>query len=80
MRLSQKDLLYLGDEAHWELLAAKKSYQYAHNTTQPEVIQLLHQIGQMHQQHCEQILHILQNSAPNTMPAPPSPGNNGILN
>lgn len=61
--LTEKDLAYLKDSMSWELLAAKKAYQYAHQTLEPECRQLMFQVAQTHQQNMEQLLNYLSQCA-----------------
>ncbi|MDR6226237.1 hypothetical protein [Desmospora profundinema] len=69
MQLSTKDLNYLKDELSWELLAFKKCHHYAQESQDPQIKQLIDQVGRMHQQHYQQILTHLDPHA--TMAAPP---------
>ncbi|PTX59082.1 hypothetical protein C8P63_11327 [Melghirimyces profundicolus] len=59
MQLSTKDLNYLKDEMSWELLAFKKCHHYAKECQDPQVKQLIDDIGRKHQQHYEQLLQQL---------------------
>lgn len=57
--LTEKDLAYMHDIMSWELLAAKKAYQYAHQTLEPDCRQLMFQVAQQHQRNMEQIMQHL---------------------
>lgn len=57
--LSEKDLAYLKDHMSWELVAAKKAFQYAHQTMEPECKQLMLQVAKTHQQNLERCLQHL---------------------
>lgn len=53
--LSMKDLSFINDLLHIELLAAKKAYQYAHQTLEPECRQAMQQVAKQHQQNVEKL-------------------------
>lgn len=53
--LTEKDLAYLKDQCAWELLAAKKAYQYAHQTLEPECRDLMFQVSRTHQKNVERL-------------------------
>lgn len=57
--LTEKDLAYMKDIMSWELVSAKKAYQYAHQTMEPECKQQMFQIAQKHQQNVERVLQHL---------------------
>ncbi|HWI62214.1 MAG TPA: hypothetical protein VNT75_10285 [Symbiobacteriaceae bacterium] len=57
--LSEKDLSYIRDAIAWELVAAKKAYQYACQTLEPECRELMNQVGQQHQKNLESIVQHL---------------------
>jgi hypothetical protein len=57
--LSEKDLSYMKDHMSWELLAAKKAYQYAHQTLEPECRQLMFRVAETHQRNFERVLQHL---------------------
>ena len=62
--LSAKDLSYINDLMKWELVAAKKAYQYACQTTEPECRQVMMDAAKQHQQNCERIaLHLGQHAS-----------------
>lgn len=65
--LSEKDLAYMKDHLSWELIAAKKAYQYAHQTLEPESRQLMFQAAQQHQTNCQQIMQHLQQHVEQTV-------------
>ncbi len=54
--VSTKDFLYLTDALSWELGAMKMMHHAALNCTDPEISTYLHQAGQMHQAHYQQLL------------------------
>lgn len=58
--LTEKDLAYLHDQMSWELVATKKSFQYAHQTLEPECRQLMFQVAEQHQRNLERLLGHLQ--------------------
>lgn len=57
--LTEKDLSYVKDLAAWELVAAKKAYQYAHQTLEPECRQVMFEVGRQHQLNVENLMHHL---------------------
>jgi hypothetical protein len=57
--LTEKDLLYMKDEMSWELVAAKKAFQYAHQTLDTDCQQLMLQVAQQHQSNMERLLQHL---------------------
>ncbi|WP_124726654.1 ferritin-like domain-containing protein [Staphylospora marina] len=63
MQLTDKDLHYLSDALSWELLAMKKCRHYAQECQDPQVAQLIDRIGQMHQNHYEQLLSMIQSAS-----------------
>lgn len=65
--LTEKDLSFAKDHFSWELMAAKKAYQYAHQTLEPECRQLMLQVAQVHQSNCEQIQKHLQQHVKQTV-------------
>jgi hypothetical protein len=67
--LTEKDLLYMKDMMSWELVAAKKAYQYAHQTMEPESKQLMFQIAQKHQQNVDRVLQHLGQHVTQTVQA-----------
>lgn len=75
--LSAKDLSYIKDLMNWELVAAKKAYQYAHQTLEPECRQVMMTVAQQHQQNCEQIANHLGQHAQQVVQA--SVGNTATI-
>lgn len=65
--LSEKDLAYLKDHMSWELVAAKKAHQYAHQTQEPECRQVMFQIAQQHQQNVERLVQHLEQHVSQTL-------------
>lgn len=57
--LSTKDCAYLTDALSWELLAAKKAYNFAQMCSDQQVKAQLEQIGQLHQTHYDILLNHL---------------------
>jgi len=57
--ITDKDLSYLKDALSWELLAMKKCKHWAEACQDQEISHLIHQIGQMHQQHYIRLLNEL---------------------
>jgi hypothetical protein len=55
--LSTKELNYINDFLSWELLAAKKCFQYAHQENNQAHKQLLFDASQVHQQNYMSILN-----------------------
>ncbi|SFS65656.1 hypothetical protein [Marininema halotolerans] len=76
MQLTSKDLNYLKDEMSWELLAFKKCFHYSQECTDPQLKQLIDQVGQMHQQHYQQLLAHLDPNGVGSAAMPPQ----GMLN
>lgn len=61
--LSEKDLSFAKDAISWELIAAKKAYQYSHQSVDAECRQLCEQAAKQHQKNIEQIVqHIGQHA------------------
>lgn len=54
--LTEKDLAYMQDQIHWELVATKKAYQYAHQTLEPDCRQLMLQVAEQHQRNVERVM------------------------
>ena len=67
--LSEKDLNYLKDHLSWELLAAKKAFQYAHQSQDNTVKDLLFEVSQQHQRNYEKLLAHLGGHAHATIQA-----------
>ncbi len=72
--LTEKDLAFAKDHFSWELMAAKKAYQYAHQTLEPECRQLMFQVAQTHEQNCQQIMQHLQQHVQQTVQSTVSGG------
>jgi hypothetical protein len=67
--VSVKDSHYLTDMLSWNLLSTKKAHFFAGLCQDPEIKNVLEQVGQMHQQHYQRIITHLQNSnQPNPNP------------
>ncbi|GIP32888.1 hypothetical protein [Paenibacillus sp. J2TS4] len=58
--ISEKELLYMKDYLSWELLAMKKCNESANLCTDPQLKQLIKQVGEKHKQHYQTILSQLQ--------------------
>lgn len=58
--IGEKELLYLKDFLSWELLAMKKCGETVSQMQDPQLAQLVRQIGQKHQNHYNTILAQLQ--------------------
>jgi hypothetical protein len=54
--ISTKDSLYLTDMMSWNLLASKKAYFFAQQCKDAELKAEAERVGQMHQQHYQQLL------------------------
>jgi hypothetical protein len=65
--LTEKDLSYMKDLVSWELLAAKKAYQYAHQTLEPECRQTLFQVAEQHQKNIDTLVQHLGQHATQTV-------------
>ena len=57
--LSTKELNYANDFLSWELLSAKKCFQYANQETNPAHKQVFMDAAGMHQQNYTHILNFL---------------------
>jgi len=68
MQLSTKDLNYIKDEMSWELLAFKKCHHYAQECQDPQIKQLIDDIGRKHQRHYEQLLQFMNTANTKTAP------------
>ncbi|HEU4963824.1 MAG TPA: hypothetical protein VFV52_08225 [Bacilli bacterium] len=55
-QLSTKDFNYLKDNLSWELLAMKKCAHFAAECQDPQIAQLINQVGQMHERHYNTLL------------------------
>ncbi|MGZ4030775.1 MAG: hypothetical protein ACXVDJ_01200 [Tumebacillaceae bacterium] len=55
-QLSTKDFNYLKDHMSWELLAAKKCAHFAQECQDPQIAQLINQVGLMHERHFNTLL------------------------
>lgn len=60
MQISGKDLSYLSDELSWELLAMKRCHHYSQHVQDSQLLQVINEVGQMHQRHYEELLSVLQ--------------------
>lgn len=58
--IADKELHYLKDYLSWELLAMKKCSDTASQVQDPEMAQMVRQIGQKHQEHYNTILNQLK--------------------
>jgi hypothetical protein len=58
--IADKELHYLKDYLSWELLAMKKCSDTANQVQDPQMSELVRQIGQKHQDHYNTILNQLQ--------------------
>lgn len=67
--LSEKDLAYMKDQMSWELVAAKKAYQYAHQTMDPECRNLMFTVAEQHQRNLERVMHHLEEHVKKTTKA-----------
>lgn len=67
--LSEKDLSYIKDHLNWELVAAKKTFQYAHQTVEKESRELLFHAAQQHQQNIERLMQHLSEHVSQTLQA-----------
>ena len=67
--LTEKDLSYMKDLMSWELLTAKKAYQYAHQTLEPECRQTLFQVAEQHQKNVDAIMQHLSEHVTQTVQA-----------
>ena len=57
--ISSKELNYMNDLLSWELLSAKKCFQYANQETGTTHQQVFFDTAQMHQQNYNNILNYL---------------------
>jgi hypothetical protein len=57
---TDKELSYIKDYLSWELLAMKKCSDAANACTDPEIQNLIRQVGRKHEQHYEMVLSHLQ--------------------
>lgn len=62
-QLSTKDFNYIKDHLSWELLAAKKCAHYANECQDPQIAQLINQVGQMHERHYNALMQYLNPQA-----------------
>lgn len=58
--ISTKELSYINDFLSWELLSAKKCYQYAHQETNPLRQQIFFEASNTHQQNYTKLLTYIQ--------------------
>lgn len=57
MNLSTKEVNYLKDHLSWELMAAKKCYNYAQECSDKNFGKLLDDVGRVHQQNFTDMLN-----------------------
>ncbi len=57
MNLSTKEVNYLKDHLSWELMAAKKCYNYAQQMANRDYARLLDDIGKIHQENFVDLLN-----------------------
>lgn len=57
---TEKELLYLKDFLSWELLAMKKCHHSVQSCTDPDIQNVIKQIGRKHQLHYDTLLNHLQ--------------------
>jgi hypothetical protein len=57
LNLSTKEVNYLKDHLAWELAATKRCYNYAQESQDQKLAQLLDEIGQVHQENFVDILN-----------------------
>jgi hypothetical protein len=57
LNLSTKEVNYLKDHLSWELMAAKKCYNYAQEASDKNYAKLLDDIGHIHQENFVDILN-----------------------
>lgn len=55
--LSTKEINYLRDTLSWELLSAKKCFQYAHQESNPSHQKVFFDAARMHQQNYTNLLN-----------------------
>jgi hypothetical protein len=67
--ITTKDAFYLRDMLSWNLLAMKKAHFFAQQCQIPDIVNAMHQAGQMHQRHYQKILQHMQNHLQNKQPA-----------
>lgn len=60
--LSTKDCAYLTDALSWELLATKKAYHLARQSSDQQIKHQLEQISNLHQTHYDLLLNHLTTS------------------
>lgn len=59
-QVSEKELNYIKDLLSWELLSAKKSFQYSNQEQDPAQQQVFRRCTQIHQQNYTNILNYVQ--------------------
>lgn len=69
--ISTKDSLYLKDMMSWNLLAAKKAHFFASQCQDQEIKAEAEKVGQMHQQHYQQLLNHINEHMNQTQPLNP---------
>ncbi len=60
--ITGKDLLYIKDGMSWLLDAMKKCSHFAGEVQDPQIKQVINQIGQLHQRHYNLLLNHCQNN------------------
>jgi hypothetical protein len=63
--ISTKDLEYIKDMLNWNLIAAKKATHYLEHIEDQEVADLITQISDMHKQHYNTLLNLLNQGGQN---------------
>jgi len=63
MNLSTKEVNYLKDHLSWELMAAKKCYNYALEMQDQNYAKLLDDIGKIHQENFVDLLNYVNQKA-----------------
>lgn len=67
--LSEKDLSFIKDMMSWELVAAKKCFQYAHQTMEPECRQGMMMAAKVHEQNVQNLMQHLSQHVSQTVQA-----------
>ncbi|MDD2203117.1 MAG: hypothetical protein PHT75_04430 [Bacilli bacterium] len=63
--ISTKDLDYLKDMLNWNFIAAKKAAHYLQHIEDEDVKNVITQVGDMHKQHFNILLNILNQGGQN---------------
>lgn len=63
MNLSTKEVNYLKDQLSWELMAAKKCYNYAKEMQDKKLASLLDTLGQVHQENFVDLMNFVNQAA-----------------